>query len=213
MPIIQWYPRFMADITYQFVMQKFHIHTIAIEPSKIPTMNQINIQRIYATKFLLQNDAMWNKGLVHCEIWAKVLLLLGASEAHYSNVKLSAKASQITGVLIVCSTVCSGAVQRKHQSPASLAFFRGIHRWPVDSPQKGSVTRKMFPFDDVIMIREKNTVEPLQNHTKTRWNSVHNIGVYFIRYIKMSFWRNISQSATDMHLGKTIWKSHKHNPH
>ena len=45
-----------------------------------------------------------------------------------------------------------GADQRKHQSSASLALVRGIHRWPVNSPHKGPVTRKMFPFDDVIMI-------------------------------------------------------------
>ena len=42
--------------------------------------------------------------------------------------------------------------QRKHQSSASLAFVWGIHRWPMNSPQKGPVTRKMFPFDDVIMV-------------------------------------------------------------
>ena len=29
--------------------------------------------------------------------------------------------------------------------------MRGIHRWPVDSPPKRPVTRKMFPFDDVII--------------------------------------------------------------
>ena len=52
---------------------------------------------------------------------------------------------------MVCSTVCSGADQRKHQSFASLAFFRGIHRWPANSPHKAPVTRKMLPFDDVIM--------------------------------------------------------------
>ena len=40
---------------------------------------------------------------------------------------------------------------KKHQSSASLAFVRGIHRWPVNSPHKGPVTRNMFPFDDVIM--------------------------------------------------------------
>ena len=40
-------------------------------------------------------------------------------------------ASQITAVSSVCSTVCSGADQRKHQSSAPLAFVRGIHRWPV----------------------------------------------------------------------------------
>ena len=41
--------------------------------------------------------------------------------------------------------------QRKHQRSASLAFVRGIHRGPVNSPHKWPVTRKMFPFDDVIM--------------------------------------------------------------
>ena len=45
----------------------------------------------------------------------------------------------------------TGADQRKHQSSSSLAFVRGIRRWPVNSPHKGPVTRKMFPFDDVIM--------------------------------------------------------------
>ena len=63
---------------------------------------------------------------------------------------MSMMASQITDVSIVYSTVCSGADQRKHQSSALLAFVRGIHRWPVNSPHKGPVTRKMFPFDDVF---------------------------------------------------------------
>ena len=30
-------------------------------------------------------------------------------------------------------------------------FVRGIHRWPVNSPHKWPVTRKMFQFDVVIM--------------------------------------------------------------
>ena len=58
----------------------------------------------------------------------------------YSDVIISSIAFQITSVLIVCSTVCSGADQRKHQSSASLAFLRGIHQWPVDSPHKRPVT-------------------------------------------------------------------------
>ena len=65
---------------------------------------------------------------------------------------MSAMASQITSLTIVYSTVYSGAYQRKHQSSASLAFLQGIHRWPVNSPHKGPVTRKMVPFDDVTMI-------------------------------------------------------------
>ena len=64
---------------------------------------------------------------------------------------MSAMASQITSLTIVYSIVYSGAGQRKHQSSASLAFVRGIHRWPVNSPHKGPVTRKMFPFHDVTL--------------------------------------------------------------
>ena len=64
---------------------------------------------------------------------------------------MGAMASQITSVSIVCPTVCSGADQRIYQSPASLAFVRGSHRRPVNSPHKGPVTRKMFPFHEVIM--------------------------------------------------------------
>ena len=64
-------------------------------------------------------------------------------------------ASEITSLTIVYSTVYSGADQRKHQSSALVAFVRGIHRWPVNSPQKRLVTREMFPFDDVIMKIER----------------------------------------------------------
>ena len=60
-------------------------------------------------------------------------------------------ASHITSLTIVYSTVHSGADQRKQQSSTSLAFVRGIHQWPVNSPHKWPVTRRMFPFDDVIM--------------------------------------------------------------
>ena len=70
---------------------------------------------------------------------------------HYNDVIMGAMASQITSLNIVYSTVYSGADQRKHHSSVSLAFVRGVHRWPVNSPQKWPVTRKMFPFDDVIM--------------------------------------------------------------
>ena len=67
-------------------------------------------------------------------------------------------ASQITSLTIVYSTIYSGADRRKHQRFASLAFVQGIHRWPVNSPHKGPVTRKMFPFDDVIMLAHGTTI-------------------------------------------------------
>ena len=77
---------------------------------------------------------------------------------HYTDVIMGAIASQITSLTIVYSTVYSGEDQRKHQSSASLAFVWGIHRGPVNSPHKWPVTRKMFPFDDVIMVRVRHVV-------------------------------------------------------
>ena len=70
---------------------------------------------------------------------------------HYSDVTMGSMTSQITSLTIVYSAVYADADQRKHQSSASLVIVRGIHRRPVNSPHKWPVTRKMFPFDDVIM--------------------------------------------------------------
>ena len=41
-------------------------------------------------------------------------------------------------VVVVVVTICVSALQ-------------WLDRWPVNSPHKGPVTRKIFPFDDVIM--------------------------------------------------------------
>ena len=78
------------------------------------------------------------------------------NNTHYSDFIMGAMASQITSLSIVYPTVYSGTDQRKHQGSASLAFVRGIHRWSVDSPHKRPVTWKMFPFDDVIMIKHQS---------------------------------------------------------
>ena len=76
-----------------------------------------------------------------------------AIKYHYSDVIMSAMASQITSL----SIAYSGADQRKYQSSASLAFVWGIRRWPVNSPHKWLVMGKMIPFDDVIMLCKFNS--------------------------------------------------------
>ena len=85
---------------------------------------------------------------------ATVMNLLGKSLFlhHYGDVIMGVIASQITSLAIVYSVVYSDADQWKHQSSASLAFVRRIHRGPVNFPHERSVTRKLFPFDDVIMM-------------------------------------------------------------
>ena len=74
---------------------------------------------------------------------------------HYSDVIMGGMASQIIRLTIVYSTVCSGEDQRKHQNSLSLAFVRGIHQCQANSPHKGPVTRKMFPFNNVIMFYQQ----------------------------------------------------------
>ena len=59
---------------------------------------------------------------------------------------MSAMDSQITGVSIVCSTVCSGVCSKLRVT----GLWEGNP--PMDYSRKGPVTRKMFKFDDVIMI-------------------------------------------------------------
>ena len=79
------------------------------------------------------------------ESTARLDFLWKVQVRHHTNVIMGTVASQITSLTIVYSTVYSGAYQRKHQNSASLAFVRPqlAHKWPV--------TRKMFPFDYVIM--------------------------------------------------------------
>ena len=92
------------------------------------------------------------------KMFDEIMCEITAPNNHYNDVIMNVMASQITSLMIVYSIVYSGADQRRHQSFASLAFLRGIHRWPVNSPHKRPVTRKMFPFDDVIMIAECQTI-------------------------------------------------------
>ena len=89
--------------------------------------------------------------------------------SRYSDVIMSTMAFQITSLTIVYTNVHSGADQRKYQSIASLAFVRGIHRWPVNYPHKGPVTRKMFPFDDAI-ISYRSWIFPPASHI-----TIHNV--------------------------------------
>ena len=145
-------------------------------------MNHLDIQNSFIKFWFYVEDATTtnrlNLGVVQMT-WNKVRLILSSNSQtvanftkqlpicgnlqaqgsqrrsnHYNDVITGAMASQITSLTKVYSIVYSGAYQRKHKSSASLAFVRVIHRWPVNSPHKWSGTRKMFPFDDVIMTQK-----------------------------------------------------------
>ena len=131
---------------------------------------------------------------------------------HYDDVIMGGVASWITSLTIVCTTVYSGADQRKHQSSASLAFVRGIHRGPVNSSHKRPVTRKMSLFDDVIMARcmlsrEGNEDNISLNHGK---HPSESSGTFLIHLSESCARRNIVkfQSIVRLHANKIAAEVH-----
>ena len=85
-------------------------------------------------------------------LWFRVLCphvrppsgLPGGWSTHYIDVIMTTIASQISSLTVVYSIVYSGAGQRKHQSSASLAFVRGIHRDQWIPRTKGQLRGKCF---------------------------------------------------------------------
>ena len=118
------------------------------------------------------------------------------SKIHYKDVMVSVRASQITSLANAYSIIYSGADQNKHQSSTSLAFVRGIHRWPVNSPRKRPVTQKMFPIDDVIMCQ-------VANHSKTPHASLY-FGMLCISTVKMWNWKRHCSTCSLFSL-QSIW--------
>ena len=72
---------------------------------------------------------------------------------YYNDVIMRAMASQITSFTIVYySSVYTGADKKKQSELRVTDICVGNSPCPVNSPHKGPVTRKMFPFDDVTML-------------------------------------------------------------
>ena len=125
---------------------------------------------------------------------------------HSNGVIMSAMASQITCVSIVYSIVCSDADQRKHQSSASLAFVRGIHRWLVHSLHKGPVTREWFH----LMTSSWHT---LNGH----WDHIEFVCTHFVDQLKP--WERLKTMAAicfELHWlcnHKNVSDHHAHSCH
>ena len=113
-----------------------HTHTYATPPHPTPTPTPQKNTDTAA----ISNVNFTNKTI---SIYIYTSTNINGSD-HYNDVIMGAIASLISSLTIVYSTVYSDADQRKHQSSASLAFVRGIHWAPVNSPHKWPVTRKCF---------------------------------------------------------------------
>ena len=131
----------------------------------------------------------------------------GHSQFLYVDDIMGAIASQITSLMIVYSTVHSDTDQRKHQNSTSLAFVRGFHWGPVNSPHKWPVTRKKFPFDDIIMLWPKRVTYLLNinldaSPTVSLTISQHKFMVHYFNSL-MQERRNSIANALELHLSCT----------
>ena len=70
---------------------------------------------------------------------------------HYSDVIMGAMVSLITSLTIVYSTVYQTQIKENIKAPRHWPLCGKFPGPPVNSPNKWPVTRKMFPFDNVIM--------------------------------------------------------------
>ena len=80
----------------------------------------------------------------------------------------------------------SRLVMRRSQKTPKLCvtgFSRG--NWPVNSPHKGPVTRKMFPFEDVI-VHQVNTFAPRLNQ------NLCNTITHFVTLSRKMCWNGLS---------------------
>ena len=132
-------------------------------------------------------------------------------------------ASQITSLTIVYSIVYSDADQRKHQSSASLAFVRWIHRGPVNSPHKWPVTRKnvsiWWRHHERYKRRGALTVRVLHNERRSEpigrwWGRRHrNVGRPSVKRLARARHRpkngvkyDVSDGIRDMIVTSETWK-------
>ena len=125
-------------MAWYIICHILHIHVLSVESVWIWYLLQVACSLILAQLWINTTKVMnllYNVILCTCP-WPcySFVPLQWRHNEHHGMV------SQITSIWTVCSVVCSGTLQRKHQS----SFVRGIHRWLLDSPHKGPVTRKCF---------------------------------------------------------------------
>ena len=118
---------------------------------------------------------------------------------------MGAIASQITSLTIVYSIVYSGT-DKKHQSSASLAFVWGIHRGPGNSPHKWPVTRKMFPFDDIIMCSSWYRLRQIGRLPLSPMGTNSNYSV--LRNGRKRKYKRKMIIVTGLHLNRSLNRSH-----
>ena len=71
---------------------------------------------------------------------------------------------------------------------------------PVNSPHKGPVTRKMLPFDDVIMVKDVYDLTMLFSYFPSKSNHAYDIFINGVYHISITF----TLSDFEIYLGRVV---------
>ena len=107
---------------------------------------------------------------------------------HYNDVIMSAMASQITSLAIVYSSVYSRRRSKKISKLRVTSLYVG------NSPV--TVTRKMFPDDDVIMLWMR-WLDKLHIHISSSWVGNYNVNPWLWLFIYALISMNVSMVERD----------------
>ena len=101
-----------------------------------------------------ENDWTTEKNIMDEREFPRFEFKMGFGRIHNNDVIMSAMASKITSLRTFTQPFIQAQNKKKYQSSASLAFVRGIHRSPVNSPHKRPVTGELILYcTDLLLHR------------------------------------------------------------
>ena len=116
---------------------------------------------------------------MHYWCFPTIPIVLGGGRFHYSDVLISTTASPLFAQLLV-----------QTQIKENIRVPRHCPLWgePVISPHKRPVTRKMFPFYDVIIWYKTWPSQIMDSHCESRWSHYRRVFIMGISNDKTVFY-------------------------
>ena len=185
MRLWQWNPK----VDYQIIIQ----WPVCQQVFKMPTLSSLVVSEfvLMTTSDAISDDKIWQ----YDDSRLSLKLHIRSSLQWRHNGRDNVSNHQPQDCLVNC------LFRRRWKKTSKLHVTGGIHRWPVNSPHKWPVTRKMLPFDDVIMFCYTNRVIFITTSTTIKFFTLKYIAM--CGYVKPSCKYTTHLTLFVMHQG--IW--------
>ena len=164
--------------------------------------------KLLIKSFLVDDWSVLVQKMIICYWWVswhEVEAMKWINTMHYSDVIMSAIASQNHRRLGYLHNRLFRRRSKKISKLRVTGLYGGIHQRPVNSSHKGPVTRKIFPFDDVIIARNNPAWQSYNNYVHDpRFRPFnHNLQGYCVSTETIDF--PSASEATLKDMDKWIW--------